>query len=87
MNMIIERQSNINEEEVFKIEKQYGVSKNLAKFLVGRNLSNKIIKALLGDYVLPKHNNITNLEEGAMLIASYLEKENGAIYVLSLIHI
>ena len=81
MNMIIERQSNINEEEVFKIEKQYGVSKNLAKFLVGRNLSNKIIKALLGDYVLPKHNNITNLEEGAMLIASYLEKENGAIYV------
>lgn len=78
---IIEKQSKIDAKAINEIHKKYGVSKELAKLLLGRELKEEIIEALLGEYVMPQHNNITNLEEGATLIASYLEKDNASIYV------
>lgn len=78
---IISKQKYVKDKDIELIQKKYNISKDLAKFLLGRKLKEDIVEALLGEYLLPKHNNITNLEEGATLIASFLEKENASIYV------
>lgn len=81
MKEILIKQSNITDTDIKLLQNKYNVGKELAKFLLGRELSKEVIDALLGEYVLPKHNNITNVQEGANLIASFLEKENSAIYI------
>lgn len=81
MKEILIKQNNVTDAAVKELQNKYNVNKELAKFLLGRELTKDVLDALLGEYVIPKHDNITNIQEAANLIASFLEKDNSAIYI------
>ena len=72
-----------NEKQVEKVAKKYKISKDIIRFLLGRNVSEDLIPLLISKEVLPllPNNSITNVDKAAHLINSYLIDNNASIYI------
>ena len=72
----------ISKTKIDEISRKFNISNDVAALLLGRGLDDKIIRELTSSIqVLPKSNNITNLEEVSYRIAEFLQDDNGEIFI------
>lgn len=78
---IIERKA--NPELVNKISSEYGISKDIVRFLLGRNVPEDIIPMLLTkeELELLPNDSITNVDKAAELINKFITNDNARIYI------
>lgn len=74
----------VDKNKAKQLSEELQVNIKTIEFLLGRNISDEIIKSLVStDFKLPKCDNITNVEEAAYLLAEYLQDDNGIIYIFA----
>lgn len=72
----------VNKVLASELAAKFNISKEVATLLLGRGLDEKTIRELTSNIqVLPKSNNITNVEESAYVMADFLQNDNGAIFI------
>lgn len=73
---------NLTQNKINEIANKFNISTKVASLLLGRGISDSLIRSLTSSIqILPKSNNITNLEESAYLIANFLENDNAHIFI------
>lgn len=72
----------VNKTKVKELATKFNISQEVATLLLGRGLDERTIRELTSNVqVLPKSNNITNIEESAYIIADFLQNDNAEIFI------